>query len=51
MVVLSFNKSSLIAVLVIFMLWSITVNYYFVGMLKKIGMVIDENVNKLIFNR
>ena len=49
--VLGFNDSSLIAVLMIFMLWSRKVNYYFVGILKKIGMVINETVNKYIFSR
>ena len=51
MSVLSFNESSIIAVLLIFMLWPRTTNYYFVGMLKKIGMVINETVNKYIFSR
>ena len=47
--VLGFNESSIIAVLLIFMLWPRTANYYFVGMLKKIGMVINENI--YIFSR
>ena len=51
MSVLSFNESSIIAVLLIFMLWPRTVNYYFVRIIKKIGMVINENIHKYIFNR
>ena len=49
--VLSFNKSSVTAVLMIFMLWPRKVNYYFVGILKMIRMVINKNVSKYIFNR
>ena len=51
MSVLGFDQRCIIAVLMIFMLWSGKVNYYFVRIIKKIGMVIDENVNKYIFSR